>query len=128
MGASPPGPGLAASLRRLLGTLLEVAQVRLELLSAEIESEKLRVFDALVWLVLALLCATTGMLLAIGFVVLLLPETLRGPALGVAAAIFIVAAIALARQARERLASPAGAASATIDELRRDRDALKTGE
>lgn len=128
MGASPPGPGLAASLRRLLGTLLEVAQVRLELLSAEIESEKLRVFDALVWLVLALLCATTGMLLAIGFVVLLLPETLRGPALGVAAAIFIVAAIALARQARERLASPDGAASATIDELRRDRDALKTGE
>lgn len=128
MGASPPGPGLAASLRRLLGTLLEVAQVRLELLSAEIESEKLRVFDALVWLVLALLCATTGMLLAIGFVVLLLPETLRGPALGMAAAIFIVAAIALARQARERLASPAGAASATIDELRRDRDALKTGE
>lgn len=128
MSASPSGPGLAASLRRLLGTLLEIAQVRLELLSIEIESEKLRIFDALIWLVLALLCATTGLLLVTAFVLLLLPDPLRIPALGAAAAIFIVAAIGFARRARRRLASPEGPAPATIDELRRDRETLKAGD
>lgn len=128
MGAGTPDAGLAASLRRLLGTLLEVAQVRLELLSNEFESEKLRLFDALVWLVLALMCATTGLLLVTAFVVMLLPEAMRPAALGIAAVVFLAAAVALALHARRRLDNPGGPVPATIDELRLDRNALKAGD
>lgn len=128
MGAGTPDTGLAASLRRLVGTLLEVAEVRLQLLSTEFESEKLRLFDVLVWLVLALMCATTGLLLAIAYVVMLLPESMRAAAVGVAAASFIAAAVAFALHARRRLDNPSGPVSATVDELRLDRKVLKTDD
>ena len=48
--------GLLASLRQLLFTLLETAQVRLELLGTELEAEKRRVLDALVFAAVALVC------------------------------------------------------------------------
>lgn len=57
--ASPPA-GLFNSLQRLLGTLLEIAQVRLDLLSAALEREKLRIFDGLLWGAVALLFIGLG--------------------------------------------------------------------
>lgn len=126
--ASAPDAGIAASLRRLLDGLLQMAQLRLELLSTEIESEKLRIFDALVWLVLALMCATTGLLLAVAFVVMLMPDSARATALGVLAGLFVAAALALALHARRRLESPGGALRETVDELRRDRATLGGGD
>jgi hypothetical protein len=44
---APESPGLVASLRRLLGTLLETAQVRLDLIAVEIELEKQRLLTVL---------------------------------------------------------------------------------
>jgi uncharacterized membrane protein YqjE len=52
-----------ASLRQLLGTLLEIAQVRLELISTEIELEKRRWFDALWLAALAFVCLALGLVL-----------------------------------------------------------------
>ena len=42
-----PQQGLFASLKRLLATLLEIAQVRLGLVLNELDQQKLRLFDAL---------------------------------------------------------------------------------
>jgi uncharacterized membrane protein YqjE len=121
MSAGAPDAGLAASLRRLLGSLLEVAQVRLELLATEYESEKLRIFDAIVWLALALMFATGGLVLVAGFIVLSMPPSLRAATMGALALLCVVAAVWLALQARRRLADTAGPLAATVDELRRDR-------
>ena len=62
--AEAPATGLFASLRQMLGTVLEIAQVRLALFGNELEQEKLRVFQAL------LLAGVGLMLLAVGTVLL----------------------------------------------------------
>ena len=64
-------PGLLGSLRRLLGTALELAQVRFELLVTELEGQKLRLYDALMWAAVALVLLGLGLTLLVGFVVLL---------------------------------------------------------
>jgi uncharacterized membrane protein YqjE len=64
--------GLMASLRQLLGTLLEIAQVRLELISTELELEKRRWFDALWLAALAFICLALGLVLLCGTLLLLL--------------------------------------------------------
>ena len=55
MSGPAAGPGLLASLRRWVATSIEIAQVRIELFAVELEQEKLRVFDGLMWAALALL-------------------------------------------------------------------------
>ena len=69
--------GLLASLRQLLFTLLETAQVRLELLGTELEAEKRRVLDALVFAAVALVCLALGLVLLCGTVVLMFPDDWR---------------------------------------------------
>ena len=128
MNPRAPEVGLAASLRRLGDTLLEVAQVRLELISNEVESEKLRVFDGLVWAVAALLFVSTGLVLVAAFFVLLMPPELRTATLGVLALTYVVAGVLLAMQARRRLSNPPGPIATTVDELRRDRAELAAGD
>ena len=123
--AGAPGAGLAASLRRLLATLLEVAQVRLDLLANEYESEKLRILDALVRVVVALLFLAVGLVLAAGVVVLWMPEHLRLPTAAGLAVLCMLVGAHLIRVARRSVASPAGGPIATtVDELRRDRAEL----
>ena len=124
MSAGAPDAGLVASLRRLGGTLLEVAQLRIELLSTEFESEKLRVFDALVWVALAFMFATTGLMLGVAFVVLLMPPEYRAATLGTLTLVCIAIAALLARHARRGLTNADGPVPATVDELRRDRAEL----
>lgn len=119
-----PRAGLLASLRGLLSTALEIAQTRLELLGNELEQEKLNLFDALWWGALALLLLLASLVLAIGFVMLLLQEQYRLPAFGVLALACAVAGIALLRHARGRLRSVGGAFAASTQELARDRAGL----
>ena len=122
------GHGLFSSLRRLLGTALETVQVRLALLSNEIEQEKLRLFDGLLWAGLALLLLGLGALLLAAFVVVLFWDSYRLQALGVLAAVFLGAGAWLLSVARARLQNPGGLFSSSVEELRRDRAGLDTGE
>jgi len=125
---SEPPRGLLASLRRLLATGLEIAQVRLELLAVELEQEKLRIFDGLLWAALALLMLGVGLLLAVGLLLLLVWDGHRLAALGVLSVLFLGAGALLARLARSRLSSPQGIAAGSLDELARDRAALEGRE
>ncbi len=117
--------GLFASLRRLLGTLLEIAQVRLELLGTELELEKQRLFDALLLGLLALLMAGVGLVLLCGFIVLLFWDGYRLAVLGVMLLLVLIAAVGLVRAARRRLQSPNGIFEASLAELQRDRAGLQ---
>ena len=119
------GGGLFASLRQLLATALEMAQVRLDLFLTEIEQEKLRVFDGLLWAGLALMLLGVGVILLCGFIVVLLWEGYRLATLGILTLLFLGAGGLLMRAARNRLRNPTGALGATVDELRQDLAELK---
>jgi uncharacterized membrane protein YqjE len=123
-----PGGGLLQSLRRLADTAVGIAQVRLELFGTELEQEKQRVFDALVWAALGLLMAGLALVLAIGFVVLLFQEGYRLGAVGVLALVFGGGGWWALRHARARLhAGTDGPFALSLSELRRDRQALSDG-
>ena len=118
--ASAPG-GLFASLRQLLFTLLETAQVRLELLGTELEAEKRRILDALVFSAVALVCLALGLVLLCGAVVLMFPDNLRFAAAGAMALLFLAGGWGLLALARRRLRNPLGMFHASAKELARDR-------
>lgn len=125
MGASPQATGLFASLRRLLATVLELAQVRLELLSTEFELGKRRFFDALLWGAVALLALGVGIVLLCGFVVLLFWDGYRLAAVGVMAVLFLTAGALMLQTARRCMQSPTGTFDTSLAELQRDREQLE---
>ena len=117
--------GLFASLRRLLGTLLEIAQVRLELLGTDLELEKRLLFDALLLGLLALLMAGVGLVLLCGFIILVFWDGYRLAAVGVMTLLVLITTAWLVRAARHRLQSPNGVFGASLAELQRDRAGLQ---
>lgn len=121
MSEPPSTPGLFASLRQLLSTTLEIAQVRLALLGTEFEREKLRIFDAVLWLGLSMLFLGVGVLLVSGFLVVLLWDSHRLATLGVLAGLFLGGGIGLLLMARQRLQSRGGMLESSLSELERDR-------
>lgn len=125
---APPPAGLFSSLKRLLATLLDIAQVRLDLLTTEFEREKLRLFDGLLWAAVALLFIGLGLLLLAALLVVVAPENLRPLVLGLLALASLGFGAWLVAQARRRLASPDGVLPATRAELARDRAALRAPE
>ena len=125
MSQTAKSDGLFASLRRLLGTLLEIAQVRLELLGTDLELEKRRLFDALLLGLLALLMAGVGLVLLCGVIILLFWEGYRLVVVGVMLLLFLLTAAWLVRAARLRLQSPNGIFEASLAELQRDRAGLQ---
>jgi uncharacterized membrane protein YqjE len=119
--------GLLASLRRLLGTVLQIVQVRLDLLSNEIEQEKLRLFDGLLWAGLALVLLALGTLLVLVFIIVLFWDSYRLQVLGALALLFLGGGAGLLALARTRLRNPGGLFSHSVEELARDRDGLGAG-
>ena len=122
-GGAPTG-GLAQSLRRMAGTLLEVGQARFELLVTEYELEKLRLFDAVLWVAFGLLFVGVGLVLLVLLLLMLLHESHRAVALAVAVLLALGGGWALIRKARQRLQGDSAPFAATAAELERDRQLL----
>ena len=121
----PAAPqGLFTSLKRLLGTLLELAQVRLELALNELELQKLRLVDALIIAVASLVALGLGLIVLLAFIVSLFPEPQRPLVLGVMALLLVGGSLLGLRAARERVRDAGRLFEATLDELRRDRARL----
>lgn len=116
--------GLLASLRRLLSTALEIAQVRLDLLGTEVELEKRRLFDGLIWGALALLAIGVGIVMLCVFVILLFQDEYRLAALGFMAALFLGVGALLIKESRRRLQTTGGLFAASLAEIEHDRDGL----
>ena len=116
--------GLLASLRQLAATLLELAQVRLELLSSDIEHEKLRLLGTLLWVAVAVLLAGIGLAVLAMLVAVLFWDSHRLLALGLLALAYLLAAVVAAWQAKRHWKTPRGLFATSADELARDRAAL----
>ena len=117
--------GLFASLRRLLATTLEIAQVRLDLLCTEVKLEKRRIFDGLFWGAVALMITSVGLTLLCGFVILLFWDGHRLAAIGVMALLFLMGGVLLLREVRQSLSNPTCMFGASVAELARDRAGLQ---
>ena len=122
-----PG-GLFASLRQMLGTMLEIAQVRLQLFGNELEQEKLRIFDGLLLAGIGLMLLSVGTVLLCALVVMLFAEGYRVAALAVLTVAFIAGGVLTMRAGGHRLHSPGGVFQATLAELRQDRADLSQRE
>jgi uncharacterized membrane protein YqjE len=118
--------GLFDSLRQLLNTALELAQVRLELLVADLQLEKMRLVDVALRALLGLLLLGVGLLLLIGFLLLLLWDGYRLPALGVLTLLCLGGGALLLQAARRRLREGDELLAATRAEFERDRAALRS--
>ena len=117
--------GLFDSLRRLLRTSLELAEVRLELLVSDLEFEKLRFVEAALRALLGLMLLGLGMVLVAGFVLLLLWDSHRLAALGALALLCLGGGAGLLLAAKRRLQQGQGMLAATRAELQRDQAGLR---
>ena len=119
--------GLFHSGKALLATLMGIAHTRVELISTEVEEQFARMVSLLVWGLVAMFLAFTGVILsAIAFIVLFWDSN-RVLAAGGLAVVFVVLAVIavfgfIARaKARPRLFE------ASLEELAKDRDQLNSG-
>lgn len=116
--------GLMESLKRLAGTLLAIIQTRLELLFNEMEEERVRIEQMLLYGSIALFFFGLAIMLLTVFFVVLFWDSHRLLVLGVFIALYFVAGLlawnALSRVAREK----SKLFSASLAELADDRDQL----
>jgi len=118
------GNGLFSSLRKLLDTGLATVQNRAELLAVEFQEEKDHAIELILWL-MALLCFALMTLLILSVtIILIFPADLRAYAAGGLALIYLSGAIWSFVQLRTRLKNRTIPFSATIEEIKKDREWL----
>lgn len=117
---------LSASLKTLAGTVLELLQLRLELLSVEAQEEVQRLGGLLVYGAVAV----TFLSLGLGFLSILITvalwESHRLLALSVFATLFLTLGGVCAWMARERALAGTRFFSSSAEELKRDRESLRS--
>lgn len=116
---------LAVSLRGFGASLLELAQVRLELLSTETREEVLRLGELLLYGALALVLLSMGLTFLAIFMTVLLWDSHRLVALAVFATLFVTLGVLALFAARARLASGSRLWGASLQEFERDRERLR---
>ena len=116
--------GLMVSVKRLAGTLLAIIQTRLELLSNELEEERLRVRQMVVYgSVVLFLFAMATMLMTV-FVVVLFWDSYRLQVLGGLTVLFLVAGLLVLNALRRAAAERSKLFSTSLSELSDDIDRL----
>ena len=116
--------GLLGSTRAVLVALLEIGQTRLQLASTELEEERLRVAELLLFATAALFFLGIGIVLATLLLVLLFWDGPRVLVLALAAAAFLAIGAGLAAAWRRKAAAKPPLLASTLAELQRDREAL----
>ncbi|MDZ4101663.1 MAG: phage holin family protein [Hydrogenophaga sp.] len=123
---SVPSTRLSASLKGLTATVLELLQLRLELLSVEAQEEVLRVGGLLVYGAVAVAFLSLGLGFLAMLITVALWDTHRLLPLAVFTGVFIGLGFVAAWFARERLRSGTRLFSATVEELKQDREELRS--
>ncbi|MDD3180415.1 MAG: phage holin family protein [Opitutaceae bacterium] len=114
------GDGFIDSVRRLARSALGLLHTRLELFAVEMEEEKLRVVDMLVWLGIAIALGAAGILVSIGVLALFLWQAAGYAGLIALAAVTLAASVGLLVAIRHRLRHGRGPFGATLGEFRKD--------
>ena len=127
-GRAPDQRGLFASTKGLLGSGITLLHNRLQLLGVELAEERVRLVSLLAYGAAAILCIVAGLVFLAIFITVLLWDSHRLLALGVFSALFLGAGIASLGLAKNLARSGSKLFSASLAELRKDRDALATGD
>ena len=117
--------GLLGSLRRIGESVLALAQSRLQLFALELQGEKLRLVDALLWLSLGLALGSVGLLLGTAALALFLWKQARFAGLLVMTGFFLGAAAVVFWRLRARLRKGPLPFADTIAEFKKDRACLR---
>lgn len=117
--------GLLASLRGLLATAVATLQVRLALLGTELEEERLRLLQLLLFGAIAFFLLGAGMVFLAAWLTVLLWEQHRLLVLALLAGLFLGGGMLALRQALGVARSPSRLFAASLAELAKDRDALE---
>lgn len=120
--------GLFASTKGLLGTGVTLLHNRLQLLGVELAEERVRLLSLLAYGGAAFLCIAAGLVFVAIFLTVLLWENNRLLALGIFSALFLGAGIASLTLAMSLARSGSKLFSASLAELRNDREALTSGD
>ena len=115
--------GLFNSLRMLAATLVATGQTRLELLSTEIEEERIRLGSMLLWTLAALFCAALCIVLVTLWMVVVFWDH-RLLALGILAFLFLLGALLAGRIALGKARAKPRLFAASIRELSKDCEQL----
>lgn len=120
--------GVPDSVRRIGRSLFALLRTRFELCALEVQEEKLRTVNLLIWLAAAITVGAAGMLVAFGALALFLwQNTGYSGLIGLALAALGAAAATLGYLRRRILAGPAPFAT-TVAELRKDAECLRPSE
>lgn len=123
---SAPASGLFQSLNNFVGTFVSIAHTRLQLLTTELQEEVREVGAILVWSFVTLFSAMMALFLGALTVIFVFWETHRVlAALSMTAAFLLIAAIA-AVLLRNKMRAKPPMLDATLAELAKDRDQLKS--
>lgn len=123
-GPEQPSAGLLQSLRNLGATLVAVLRTRLELLATDLEEERTRLLQILLWAAGALFFFGVGVLILALLAVLLLWEERRVGAIIALAAVFLLIGAGLVISARNRMRARSRIFASSVQELSRDREEL----
>lgn len=127
--ASSPGrgAGLLGSLQKLLATFSEIIQTRLDILATEWEEEIVRLQQLLLYGLLALFFLGLGVVFASLYLVVMYWDSHRLMILAGFAVLYLTIGIIAASVVYRQLRNRPRLLSATIAELRKDRDRLTGG-
>lgn len=125
-GAASSTPGVLGSLRTLAATAAGIAQARLQLAASELEEQYLRGLQLLVLGAAALFCACVGVLLVTAWIVIALWDQYRLLTVGVLALVYLAGCAVAFKALKARAAERPKLFSASLAELRRDRDLLRS--
>lgn len=120
----PENSGLLGSIRRLLSTLTGMVVTRLELLVNELQEERLRLVQMLIFALFAVFCLCMGVLLLALFLVVLFWDEHRLAVLAGLILAFFVAGGWLLMLARSKLRQGSKLFSTSLAELAKDRQSL----
>ena len=122
------GAGLMGSIRQLLSTVTSIASTRLELLANEVQEERLRLTQMLLFTLFALFCFGVGILLLTAFIVVLFWDDHRLAVLGALSALFFALGALTAMLLRSKAQTKPRLFSASLAELTKDRAQLSAGD
>jgi uncharacterized membrane protein YqjE len=124
----PASGGLLDSARRMLATLLALASTRLELLTTELEEEMHRIAGLLLWSVIAVFCGGLAVLMLAITLLVMFWDDHRVLVAWLITGAFAAGAIVSVLLLKRRAASRPRLLAASLDELRRDSQALRGPE
>lgn len=118
--------GFLGSIKALLDSLLDLLQVRLELISTELEEELQRLKETALLAVITLFFASLGIIFLTLFVVAIFWESHRLYVLGGFALLYLALGLISGLIMRKKGRSKSRLLSATLSELAKDREHLKS--